>query len=288
MQIIRELEPAPRGVYCGAIGWVGPGRRAQFGVGIRTVTIDRASGTASYHVGSGVTWDSAAGAEYEECRLKAEVLKFRRPKFDLLESLKWDGEFPFLDQHIARLRGSAAYFGFRFDETAIRASLDACARRCAGRAKVRLIVRRDGTAAAQALPLPAGTSLRVALAPDPVDASNVYLYHKTTHREVYDRARTLRPECDDVLLWNQRGELTEATTANVVLRLGNTWYTPPVEAGLLPGVMRAAMLREGSLCEARLTIADLDRADAIALINSVRGWMTAALVEPSFRPAATA
>lgn len=74
MEIISELEDSPRGVYTGSIGYVSPGPEAQFNVAIRTVTVDREKALAEFGVGSGVTYDSSAKNEYEECRTKARFL----------------------------------------------------------------------------------------------------------------------------------------------------------------------------------------------------------------------
>jgi para-aminobenzoate synthetase/4-amino-4-deoxychorismate lyase len=273
MQIIRDLESGPRGVYCGAIGWVGPGRRAEFSVGIRTVTIDRESGEAVYHVGSGITWDSAANAEFEECRLKAAVLTHRRPEFDLLESLRWEDGYWLLEGHLDRVRASAAYFDFTFDEAAVREELLRFARGLDAAAKVRLTVSRRGRIAIDAVPLGDPAIWQVAVSPEPVDIADVFLYHKTTLRTLYNHAQALCPGADDVLLWNERRELTESTRANVALRMGEDWFTPPVSSGLLGGVYRARLLRDGALQERILTLDDLETADEVRLINSVRGWI---------------
>lgn len=283
MQIIRELESAPRGVYCGAIGTIGPGRRAEFSVGIRTVTIDRERKTATYNVGSGITWDSAPHAEFEECRIKAAVLTHRPPAFDLLESLRWDGEYWLLDAHLDRLRNSATYFGFEFGEQRIREALEWFKGELTTVAKVRLTLSRRGHVEITATPLGEAATWRIGVSPEPIDAADVFLYHKTTHRAVYDRASILCPGVDDVILWNERRELTESTRANIVLRMGETWFTPPVSAGLLGGVYRAHLLRDGALRERVLTLNDLDVADEIRLINSVRGWIA---VDRSLHPMA--
>ncbi len=278
MQIIRELEPEPRGIYCGALGVIGPGRHARFSVGIRTAVVDRETRTASYHVGSGVTWDSIAAAEHTECRLKATVLRHRRQPFELIESLLWDGDYVLLDEHIERLRASSGYFGFGFDAEFVRRALGDEARGLRGASKVRLILGPAGTVRVESAPVMETRVTRVGLAAAPVDANDVFLYHKTTRRDVYDRARAARPELDDVILWNGRGEVTESTVANVVVRMGGEWRTPRVSCGLLPGVMRAAMLREGRIREARVSIDDFERADEVALINSVRRWIPATRV----------
>ncbi|MFW6201951.1 MAG: aminotransferase class IV, partial [Gemmatimonadota bacterium] len=125
----------------------------------------------------------------------------------------------------------------------------------------------------------AAAPLRVAVAPEPVDEHDPFLYHKTTRREAYRARAAARPDCDDVILVNRRGEPTETTTANLVLELDGERYTPPVEVGLLPGIFRAQLLERGEVRTRRLTAEDLRRADGVWLINSVRGWRRATLVK---------
>ncbi len=283
MQIIRELEPRPRGVYTGAIGFIGPGRRARFNVAIRTVLVDRERRQAIYGVGGGLVWDSDAGGEYEECLLKARVLTTRRPSFQLLESLLWepDNGYFLLEAHLARLADTAVYFNVPLDQSAIKRRLTELASMLREPVKIRLRISLDGVFAVEAAPLTQGVlsrPARVGLARAPVDSDTVWLYHKTTRRELYDAARASRPDCDEVVLWNERGELTEASTANVALDLDGEWFTPPVTSGLLAGTFRNGLLATGQIRERILTPADLRAARRIALINSVRKWRAAILV----------
>jgi len=283
MRIINDLEPNPRGVYTGSIGFVAPGRRAQFNVAIRTATIDRQRGRAVYHVGSGVVWDSDARDEYDECLLKARVLHARPDNmagFRLLESLRWtpDEGYFLLEHHLERLINSAEYFNFRLDRAAVEGALTEAVAALPGPSKIRLLADRAGQIESEALPLEKGAPpvpLGVGLALQPVSPADVYLYHKTTRREAYDVARASRPDCDDVILWNDRGELTESTVANLVLEIDGRRYTPPASSGLLAGTMRACLLERGELTERVLLPTDLSRASRIWLINSVRGWMPA-------------
>ncbi len=276
MQIIRELEPQARGVYTGSIGVLTPDGRTQFNVAIRTVLIDRQQGQATYHVGSGIVWDSQAEEEWAECRLKSEVLTRQRPFFQLLETLRWTPEegYFLLEEHLQRLLDSATYFGFAASLPAIRQQLAQLAATLHSAVKVRLLLAADGAISLEASPLPQVDKrpLRLALAPAPIDSANSWLYHKTTQRQVYEEARAACPACDDVLLWNERGELTESSIANVVLELDGALVTPPLEAGLLPGTYRAWLLANGRIHERPIPLAELHRASKIWLINSVRGW----------------
>ena len=126
MQIIADLEPLPRRLYTGAIGFFAPGRRAQFSVAIRTLLVNRKTGCAEYGVGSGITWDSNPEAEWQECRAKARILAPQSPAFSLLETMRWtlDEGYYLLEQHLARLQESALYFGFHLDLAALRLQLE--------------------------------------------------------------------------------------------------------------------------------------------------------------------
>ncbi len=274
-QIIRELEAAPRGVYTGAVGYIGPGRQARFNVAIRTATVDRDRGTATYNVGSAIVWDSRAGREYAECLAKARVLERDVSPFSLIETLKWmpaEG-FVLLNRHLDRLAGSARYFGFPFDRVAIRQAL-AAATGGDVPMRVRLTLDEDGRVrtGVSLLPVAATAPVRAGLAATPIDASNAFLYHKTTRRAVYEAATASRPDCDEILLWNQDGYLTETAIANVAVCREGRWVTPPVSDGLLPGTMRADLLGRGVIEEGRIAAGSLSASSRIAAFNSVRGW----------------
>ena len=256
-----------------------PNRRAQFNVAIRTLHYNKAAEQLEYGVGSGIVWDSDQIAEYEECLMKAQVLFASRPTFELVETLLWRrgrGYF-LLEAHLKRLRDSAYYFDFAVDIDAIRRQLLTVAEQFTEpRCRVRLLANRQGQARVEYAPFPPERRVwRVALAREPIDPREVFLYHKTTHRQAYAQARASCPNCDDVILWNPRGEITESTLANVVVRLEGRYYTPPVACGLLAGVYRGHLLQRGLLHERVLTPDDLRRAEAIYLINSVRGWIRA-------------
>jgi para-aminobenzoate synthetase/4-amino-4-deoxychorismate lyase len=226
-------------------------------------------------------------------------------------------EFARLERHLARLAGSARDRDIPVDIDAIRVRLLAlAAAQPAGSWRVRLLVSRDGRAeldvqpaprplpaSASALaatpalasappPAPASSSAStsaaaststpapVVLAMTPVDEEDWFLYHKTTHRAVYEQHRAAAPpDAFDVLLWNRRGELTEFTIGNLVVSLDGQRCTPPRASGLLAGVFRAELLDRGEIAERVLTRDDLRRAGAIWLINSVREWVPVTLVD---------
>jgi para-aminobenzoate synthetase/4-amino-4-deoxychorismate lyase len=288
MKLIANLEPSPRGVYCGAIGMVAPGGEATFNVAIRTAVIDRERHLAEYGVGGGITWDSTAADEYAEALLKAAPLTAPWPAFELLETLRLDdGAYTLLDRHLARLAESAEYFAIPLAIDHAHATLEGHARAFPAESRrVRLLVAQDGAVRAESTPLVrAETEMArheppraVAFARTPISQHDRWLFHKTTNRAVYDTRRGERPELYDVLLWNEEGEVTEFTTGNLVVELDGRRLTPPQEAGLLAGTLRAELLAGGEIRERTLARADVARAEKLWLINSVRGWVPVRLV----------
>ncbi|WP_033542558.1 aminodeoxychorismate synthase component I [Planococcus sp. CAU13] len=282
MQTIAELESSPREVYCGAIGFLTPEKNAVFSVPIRTVVIDQEEGRARYGVGGGVTWDSTLEGEFNELHTKAEVLTARRPEFRLLESLKLeDGNYPLLAYHIARLLDSAAYFNFTADGEAVERRLQGLADEFPrGTFKVRLLLAKNGDITAEAQETaPIAEPVQCALAAEPVDSGNAFLYHKTTHREIYENAaKGAAPNAFSVLLWNEKGELTEFTIGNLVVEKEGEFYTPPLSCGLLAGTFRQQLIDAGKLKEKVILKEELDSFDAVWFINSVRGWLKVDMV----------
>ncbi len=281
MEIIRELESLPRGVYTGTIGLIQPGGDCIFNVAIRTIVIDSQTGIATFGVGGGITIDSTAEREYEECLLKTSFLNTSVAPFRLLESiLLEDGEFFLLDRHLDRLSASAEYFGFSFSEGRAMEELRRAAANCAtGKWKIRLLLGKNGDTGTDSVPLELHNQqlLRVGLALEPVDSGDRFLFHKTTNRVVYQRALQGRPDCDDVILWNERGEITESTVSNVVVSLDGELYTPAQESGLLAGTFRAELLEAAKIRERVIYTAEIKRAEKLFLINSVRKWREAVL-----------
>ena len=285
MGIIADLERTPRGVYCGTVGFGGPGPAGPewaFNVAIRTVLVDRANAIAIYGTGGGITYDSTPGDEYAEALLKTKVLERQTADLELIETMKWEPDTGFhaLALHLERLASSAWYFDVPLDPAEVRAAMGRAVRGAEHGLRLRLRVDRTGwiTVDVEQLPTPAHGSIRLAIDPEPIDPGDPLLYHKTTNREVYERARDRFPDADDVVLTNPSGHITETTIANIAVLLDNTWFTPPVSDGLLPGVERAAMIADGTLQERSITIEELHSATGIARLNSVRGWEQATLI----------
>lgn len=284
MDWIARLEQFPRGVYCGAIGWVAPARRASFSVAIRTAIVDRKAGTLSYGVGSGVVWDSNPAAEYLECLAKGRAFVAPPSPFALFETMLWRQRcgVALLEEHLARLARSADYFGFGLDEKALRAAVEAELAALAGSEtqprRLRLELAPDGIFSFASSPFrPDRRVWRVVLAEVPVDSESVSLFHKTTDRRVYDAALAgaRATGADEAILWNERGELTEGTRTNLVLEIDGECLTPARECGLLAGVFRQELLAKRRIKEAVVGREELSRASRIWLVNALRGWIPA-------------
>lgn len=284
MGIIADLERTPRGVYCGTVGFGGPGPAGPewaFNVAIRTVLVDRENAVAIYGTGGGITYDSTPGDEYAEALLKTKVLDRQTADLALIETMRWepDSGFHCLALHLERLASSAWYFDVPLDPAEVRAALGRSVRGADHGLRLRLRVDRTGwiTVDTDPLPAPPEGPIRLAVDPEPIDPSDPFLYHKTTNRDVYERAKQRFPDADDVVLTNPSGHVTETTIANIALELDGIWFTPPISDGLLPGVERASMIADGRLQERSITIEELRAAKGIARLNSVRGWEPAIL-----------
>jgi para-aminobenzoate synthetase/4-amino-4-deoxychorismate lyase len=289
MEIIRELEAEPRGVYTGAIGHIAPSGDAQFNVAIRTVVLAGAKGEMG--IGSGIVADSKAESEFDECLLKAHFLTKLDAPFELIETLRFEHAqgFHLLERHLARLQSSAAHFGYPFSRDAVIAALDAEAARVETPvALVRLLLAEDGaiTVTSSAITLPTkDTVWRFVISDRRLDEKDAFFYHKTTRRDFYEREMERQKAlnaCDEVVFLNSKGELTEGTRTNLFVELDGRLFTPALACGLLPGTLREELLDlpRAAASEAILTPQDLLAADRIYLGNSVRGLVRAELIGP--------
>ena len=276
LRIIGELEDQPRGVYCGAIGLVAPASgaiSATFSVGIRTAEV-LPNGDARYGSGGGVVSDSTPQAEYNEMILKSGVLTMSAPA-DLLETFRFvPGEAnSHIADHLARLKSSAAQLGHRVPAD-INELVTSELKELTFGARVRLTLSMSGSVGIETAPAPSKRDLvTLAFSNNPVNSSDLRLFHKTTNRSIYECRR--QENVDDVILINERGECTETTIANFAIQLHGNWFTPPLSSGCLPGIERASLLAQGVLEERILLPQDVKDADQIIIFNSLRGTETA-------------
>ncbi len=276
MNIIAELETTPRKIYTGSIGHIAPNRRAQFSVAIRTAIIDRETKQAEYGVGGGIVWDSTSADEYSEALLKARVLTDRPREFSLFETLLWTPEDSYFlrEKHIERLLDSADYFGFAFSKESIESFLDELAVHFKSPQRVKILLNKAGGISGESTSFEVSIkTYKVCLAEYPINSRNVFLYHKTTQREVYEKALIARQIYSDVLFHNERGELTEFTIGNLVVEMNGELFTPPISSGLLGGTFRKHLLESGQVAERMIKIEELKKCQKVFLVNSVRKWV---------------
>ena len=276
MEIIAGLERSLRGAYCGAIGRVAPDGDAAFNVAIRTLTVRGGETKARLGLGSGIVADSEPGDEWRECLAKGAFVATER-NFDLIETMRFDPRDGVieLDRHLARMKASADALDFAFDRHEARNDLQAATFR-AGPSKLRLALSRAGTLAIELSPLPETPAepVEVALAPLPVSADDFRLRHKTSDRAFYDEARH-SVDAFEVVFSDEAGFVTEGSFTSVFVERGGTLLTPPLNRGLLPGVLRERLLDEKRAEEADLVAADL--AEGFLIGNAVRGLVRARL-----------
>lgn len=280
MKIIAELETSPRKAYTGSIGYIAPNRKAKFNVAIRTALVDKVNRKAEYGVGGGIVWDSTPADEYSEALLKAHVLTDPPERdFSIFETLLWTPEEGYFlpERHIARMLDSAEYFLFTIGsaeraEKNIWKMLDDLVSGADSPKRVKILMNPHGELSGEVNDFqPDEKVFKVSLAKQPVNSNDRFLFHKTTNRDMYDQAAV--EGYDDVLLFNENGELTEFTIGNLVVEMDGEWFTPPVECGLLAGTFRAKLLASGEVKERVIRVSDLGRCEAVFLVNSLRKWV---------------
>jgi para-aminobenzoate synthetase/4-amino-4-deoxychorismate lyase len=281
MEVIRELEESPRGVYCGAIGFFAPDGSANFNVAIRTLTLDGNRGELG--IGGAVVQDSTSASEYAECLLKARYFESVRKPIGLIETLRFENGFLRLERHLDRMKRSAETLGLPFDPKVAKRTLESAVAGAGDPLRVRLTLDENGdfhctTAAIGAAP----PNWTYTISPHHVNSQDRLLQHKTSWRAFYDdeHARLTRlTGCDEVVFLNERGEVAEASRSNVFVRRGSGLVTPPLSAGVLDGVLRGELIAQGRCVEATLMPADLS--GEVFLGNSLRGLIPATSLQAS-------
>ncbi|MGH9339581.1 MAG: aminodeoxychorismate synthase component I [Acidobacteriota bacterium] len=282
MRIIAGLEDSPRGVYCGGIGVFAPDY-AFFNVPIRTLELTGSHGEyeGRLGLGSGIVADSDEQQEWAEIGLKATFLTRPFPSFRLLESLRYENGFHLLQDHLTRLQASASYFDFELDGDAVEKALYRHVHELEeGAFKVRLLMDADGCFEIESEKIsPTPDPVTISLAKEKTKSHDIFLFHKTTHRPVYDRARRWAQSQGfwEAILCNENDEITEGSVHNIFIRVRGQWWTPPVECGLLPGIMRSRLIEELAAVEQRFGARSLVEAESILLCNAVRGRLRAIL-----------
>lgn len=279
MEAIDAVERRARGVYTGSIGWIDGGGDAAFNVAIRTLHLPRDATRATLGLGSGVVADSRAPDEWHECLAKARFLDLPPARFDLVETMAFDpmNGIALLERHLARMTQSARRLGFAFDRHSTRNELQAATFRLRNPSRIRLLLSRSGAIAVDVTPLPPPPAgpVAVAVAPLPLAADDLRIGHKTSDRRFWPAPP---PGCFETIFTRPDGEVSEGSFTSIFVRreAGGQLLTPPLDRGLLPGVLRAELIARGEAVEMPLTPADLTQGFYVG--NAVRGLIHARLV----------
>ncbi len=268
MEIIKKLEPQPRGVYCGTIGCLLPNGRRIFNVAIRTIQLYQ--GKAIYGVGGGITWDSTWESEYREVHQKAAVLYRKQARFQLITTGKISQkQLLFEEQHLERLTKASRYFAYPFNPEDLRQRIEEECRACDSHQdyRLRISLSKSGEIeiSRQILTPLSSSFCKAKLCQQEADLNQSFTYFKTTHRPHLTLGK------QEIIYHNAAGELLETSIGNLVLKINGKLYTPPIRLGILPGIYRQHLLETGQVEEKVLTVPDLDQAETIYGCNAVRG-----------------
>lgn len=289
MELLRTFEAGPRGIYCGSIGRIDPGQGGQpgdaaFNVAIRTLHLRSNAQKVSLGLGSGVVADSRADDEWRECLVKGAFLKAATRRFDLIETMGFDPASGImrLEMHLERMKTSASTLGFSFDRHAVRNALNHACFFLESPTRIRLLLSPSGDTAIEMRPAPAPLAepLRVVVRPMTLAGDDLRLAHKTTDRACYDAPRREAQalhNADEVVFTDADGALTEGSFTSIFVERDGQLLTPPLDQGMLPGILRRELIEQGRVIEQRLTQADL--AEGFWLGNSLRGLMRAQLID---------
>lgn len=268
MEIIKNLEPQPRGVYCGTIGLLLPSGRRIFNVAIRTIQLYM--GQAIYGVGGGITWDSTWESEYREVHQKAAVLYRKQACFQLITTGKISHKnLLFEDQHLERLTKASRYFAYPFDPEELGQKIEEECQACDSHQdyRLRIILSKSGEMelSRQILTPLSPSFCKAKLCLQEADLQQAFTYFKTTHRPHLSLGK------QEIIYHNAAGELLETSIGNLVLKINGKLYTPPTSLGILPGIYRQHLLETGQVKEKIMTLEELNQAEAIYGCNAVRG-----------------
>lgn len=263
MKVISDVEKGERNIYCGAIGMISP-KETVFSVPIRILQKTNEQNKFKYRVGGAIVWDSNAQDEWEETLTKT---KFLNDEFQIIETVKIEkNSILFEKEHFERMQKTAEHFGFKFKTPEIAKTDDGM---------LRILLNRDGEIKTELKKITPAKTFKIAISPIIQNSKNEFLYYKTTYRPwYYDSFQRIKNgEIYDEIFFNEKGELTEGARSNIVLQLNGNLYTPPVQCGLLNGVFRQELLKNNKCTEKILYKKDLEKAEKIFCVNSVRGMV---------------
>lgn len=275
MEIINELEKEKRGIYTGSIGLITKNKIA-FSVAIRTLNLNVKTKKGEIGLGSGIVWDSISKEEYDETKLKGKFLSSSTKPFELIETMLVENKKIFLlKDHLKRLKLSAEYFLFKYDEKKILSQLKKIiANIDNNKCRLRITLNKAGILNHSLSQIvEKKNKIRLIVSEQKVNTKNRFQYFKTTNRKIYDAEYKKYSKLGyfDVLCFNEKNELAEGSITNILIYKNKKIYTPPLSSGILNGIYRSYLLQKNpKIIERKLLLEDLINADKIVLTNSVR------------------
>lgn len=263
MKVISDVEKGSRGIYCGAIGMISP-EETIFSVPIRILQKNNQQKSFKYRVGGAIVWDSDIQDEWEETLTKT---KFLNDEFQIIETMYVkNGKILFENEHFERMQKTATHFGFKFTRPKFENLQDGM---------LRILLDKDGKFQTELKEIKPSKAFKIQISPIVQNSKNEFLYYKTTYRPWYfDSFQKIKNgEVFDEIYFNEKGELTEGARSNIVLQIDRKQFTPPVSSGLLNGIYRQKLLDNGECEEKILYKSDIERAEKIFCVNSVRGMV---------------
>ena len=274
MERIFDLEKDERKIYTGSLGFFEPNGNAIFNVAIRTILIHKTK--AEMGIGGGIIYDSTPEDEFLECKLKAQFLtKKSYNEFCFIETILFDKNFRNLNLHIARLKESAEYFDYKLNDTEFLLKLNQIVPSLIdGKYKVRVLLNKSGEIQITYTKIKdIKLDYNITISDYRTDSNNIFLYHKTTNRELYTKEFTRVREDGyfDIIFLNEKDEVTEGSITNIYIKKNKIIFTPPIECGLLNGTIRRNMIKKNNVQEKILTLEDIYSADIIYISNAIIG-----------------
>ncbi len=277
MEIINEIEKENRDIYTGSIGLITP-QEIKMNVAIRTVTLSKSNGEGVIGLGSGIVWDSDPNKEYEEVLLKSNFLTHQLDYFEIFETMRYEnGSIKFISEHLNRMKIASDYFLFKYNYKNIVVELEKSILTLDKNVvkKIKLSLTKWGEIKIEISDITEiNDEVSMIISESRINSGDPFRYFKTTNRKLYDDEYSIFKSDGfyEVLYLNEREEVTEGSRSNIFLRKGNSWFTPPSTAGILPGIFRKYfMLTNSDVSEKSLRIEDLIKADELILTNALRG-----------------
>lgn len=281
MEIIRELEKEKRKIYTGALGFFQPDGTAKFNVPIRTILINKNKGEMG--IGSGIVFDSKTCEEFSECKLKASFL-IKKPvpcfDFQLIETFLFDKHYKYPGLHLKRLKKSALYFDFKYNREKIVTELEKMKKQLKNnKYKIRLLLDKSGKITTEYIKLKhQNKDYKIIISRYRTNSNDIFYFHKTTNRSLYENElKNARAKgYFDIVFLNEKEQLTEGAISNIYIKKNEHLFTPPVQCGLLNGVIRHVKIKTLNNIEKKIiTLKDLYNADSIYISNSIIGFQEA-------------